>query len=227
MSRFATLREKLNAYPGNVMPKPQKRLDREVEKNGNWLPVWAGGAKFEVTQGFTMEKFVVDLSNHSCTCYFWDLIGIPCRHVVAAINYKVENPEAYVHPYYKRAAYEACYSPEITPINGQQLWPKSNKPELLPPIYKTPPGRPKKLRRREADEHVSHSKLSKKNLIMKCSRCKQMGHNIRSCRKGIRHRKVRTQTGPLIQFFFSFKQTKSGAVIHTQFTGTITRNSKC
>jgi len=65
MSRFAILREKLNAYPGTVMPKPQKRLDREVEKSGNWLPMWAEGAKFEVTQGFTMEKFMVDLSNHS------------------------------------------------------------------------------------------------------------------------------------------------------------------
>jgi len=34
MSRFATLREKLNAYPRNVMPRTQKRLDREVEKSG-------------------------------------------------------------------------------------------------------------------------------------------------------------------------------------------------
>jgi len=138
-----------------------------------------------------MEKFVVDLSKHSCTYYFWDLVGIPCRHVVAAINYKIENPEAYVHPCYKREAYHACYSLEITPINGKQLWPKINQPELLPPIYKTPPGKPKKLRRREADENVSHSKLSKKNMIMKCSKCKQIGHNIRSCRRGMRSRKVR------------------------------------
>ena len=119
MSRFATLREKLNAYPGNVMPRPQKRLDREVEKSGNWLPVWAGDAKFEVTQGFIMEKFVVDLSKNSCSCYFWDLVGIPCRHVVATINYKIENPEAYVHAYYTRDAYQACYGPKITPINGE------------------------------------------------------------------------------------------------------------
>jgi len=137
-----------------------------------------------------MEKFVVDLSNHRCSCYFWDLVGIPCRHVVAAINYKVENPEDYVHAYYKRDAYQTSYGPQITPINGQQLWPKTNQPELLPPIYKTPPGRPKKLRRRETGEHVSHSKLSKKNNIIKCSRCKQLGHNIRSCRKGIRNRNV-------------------------------------
>ncbi|XP_047178286.1 uncharacterized protein LOC124845263 [Vigna umbellata] len=87
MSRFATLREKANTYPSDVMPKPRKRLDREVEKSGNWLPVWAGGSQVEVTHGFTMDKFVVDLSNHTCTCYFWDLVGIPCRHV-AAIHYR-------------------------------------------------------------------------------------------------------------------------------------------
>ncbi|XP_027903766.1 uncharacterized protein LOC114163669 [Vigna unguiculata] len=90
---FSTLREKVNEYSGTMMPKPQKRLDREIEKSGNWLPVWAGDSKFEVTQG----------------------------HVVAAINYKVENPEDYVHAYYKRDAYQASYGPQITPINGQQL----------------------------------------------------------------------------------------------------------
>ena len=99
-----------------------------MEKCGNWLPVWAGGSKFEVTQGFTIEKFIVDLSKHSCTCYFLDLVGIPCRHVVAAINYKIENLVAYVHPCYKREAYHTCYSPEIIQINGQQLWSKSNQP---------------------------------------------------------------------------------------------------
>ena len=61
-----------------------------------------------------MKKFVVDLSKHSCTGYFWDLMGILCRHVVATINYKIENPETYIHPCYKREAYHACYNPEIT-----------------------------------------------------------------------------------------------------------------
>ncbi|XP_014506267.1 uncharacterized protein LOC106766018 [Vigna radiata var. radiata] len=183
MSRFASLREKVDSYPGDVMPKSRKRLDREVEKSGNWLPVWAGGSQFEVTHGFTMDKFVVDLSNHTCTCYLWDLVGIPCRHVVAAIHYKSENPENYVHPYYKKDAYRTCYAPTISPINGQQLWPTSDSPQLLPPIYKTPPGRPTKLRRREADEYVTHGKLSKTNTAIRCSNCNAFGHNLRTCKK--------------------------------------------
>ena len=205
MSRFATLRDKLNAYPRNIMPRTQKRLDRKVEKSGNWLPVWVGDAKFEVTQGFTMEKFLVDLSKHSCNCYFWNLVGIPCSHVVTTINYKIENPEAYVHAYYKRDVYQACYGPEITPINGQQLWPKSNQTELLPLFTKPHLGNQKKQRRREPNEHVNHSKLSKKNVMGKCSRCNQYGHNIRSCRKGMRRK------GNLHLYFFSinvFVQTQ-------------------
>lgn len=53
----------------------------------------------------------------------------------------------------------------------KKLWSKSNYPALLPSIYKTSLGRPKKLRRKEADEYVNHTKLSKKNSVMKCSSC--------------------------------------------------------
>jgi len=73
---------------------------------------------------------------------------------------------------------------QISPINGQQLWPKTDAPQILPPIFKTPPRRPRKLRRREPDEDVSHSRLGKKHLRMKCSNCDQFDHNIRSCKQG-------------------------------------------
>ena len=35
MNRFVTLGDKLKNYKGEVMPKPLKRLDWEVEKSGN------------------------------------------------------------------------------------------------------------------------------------------------------------------------------------------------
>ena len=43
MGRFASLRHKCSLYTANVMPKPQKRLDKEIEKSANWIPAWAGG----------------------------------------------------------------------------------------------------------------------------------------------------------------------------------------
>jgi len=29
------------------MPKPQKRLDKEIEKSANWVPVWARGQRLK------------------------------------------------------------------------------------------------------------------------------------------------------------------------------------
>jgi len=34
--------------------------------------------------------------------------------------------------------------------------------KILPPVYKTPPGRTIKLRKKKVDEKVSHSKLTRK-----------------------------------------------------------------
>lgn len=48
MGGFATLREKFRRYKVEVMPKPLKRLDMEVEKSGNWYATYAGGLRFEV-----------------------------------------------------------------------------------------------------------------------------------------------------------------------------------
>jgi len=37
--------------------------------------------------------------------------------------------------------------------------------KILPPIYKTPTGRTRKLRRNKVDENVSHSKLTRKKIL--------------------------------------------------------------
>jgi len=166
----------------NVGNMSTNQIMDDIKRSGNWIVVWAGGDKFEVTQGFTIEKFVVDLKQLSSTCWFWELVSIPCRHVVTAINYRLEQTENYVHRFYKKEAYQRCYGEQISPINGQPLWPKTNSQQILPPSYKTHAGRPRKLRRREADETVSHSKISRRNLKMKCTRCDQFSHNIRGCK---------------------------------------------
>lgn len=182
MGRFATLKEKLGTYRGNIMPKPRRRLDREIEMSGNWFSTRAGANKFEVTHSLFIDRFVVDLDKHSCTCNFWELVGIPCRHAVAAMTYKGYNPELYVHRYYNRETYELCYSQTISPINGQNKWPKTYYNHIFPPQYKRGPGRPKKLRRREPDEDPNPSKLKRTRTSNRCKRCHHYGHNSRTCK---------------------------------------------
>lgn len=183
MGRFANLKEKSEKYRGAIMPKPRKRLDWEIEKSGNWFATWAGGLKFEVTHLHFLDKFVVDLDKRTCSCNFWELVGIPCRHAVAAINMKGDDPTTYVHDYYTKVYYQDCYDQVISPINGQNKWPKTNYPEILPPQFKRGPGRPKKLRRREPDEErMENGKWSRAHTTTRCKRCLKVGHNKRTCK---------------------------------------------
>ncbi|KAK8626734.1 hypothetical protein V6N13_134366 [Hibiscus sabdariffa] len=57
---------------------------------------------------------------------------------------------------------------------------------VIEPKLRRPPGRPKKQRVKEADEAQNKSgpKWTKKGLVMYCSKCKQPGHNQRTC-KGV------------------------------------------
>lgn len=70
------------------------------------------------------------------------------------------------------------------PSNGPKLWPEVNLPPILPPPVRRAPGRPKKLRRKDNDEPKSTtSKKGKRNQeTMRCTRCKELGHNMRTCK---------------------------------------------
>jgi len=78
MNRFATLRDKLKNYKGEVMPKPLKRLDWEVEKFGNWVATWRGDGDFKVSHLHSGEKFIIDMNKQSYSCNFLGSVGIPC-----------------------------------------------------------------------------------------------------------------------------------------------------
>ncbi|KAH1056071.1 hypothetical protein J1N35_034136 [Gossypium stocksii] len=58
----------------------------------------------------------------------------------------------------------------------------SNMLPILPPPLRRPPGRPTKVRRKELDEPQIIESLSKRGVEMRCSKCKRVGHNKRSCK---------------------------------------------
>uniref|UniRef100_A0A2N9GX06 Uncharacterized protein n=1 Tax=Fagus sylvatica TaxID=28930 RepID=A0A2N9GX06_FAGSY len=80
------------------------------------------------------------------------LTGIPCKHGVAAIYKNLEHPEDYLHDCYLKEAYLDVYSEIIHPMPGQDEWIKMDICLSQPPHVLRPPGRPKKLRRRDPDE---------------------------------------------------------------------------
>lgn len=152
MDSFSTLKEKVENYNNDIMSKPLTRLDREIEKSASWLPTYAARLTFQMTHVIFTSSFVIDLVKQTCSRNFWDLVGIPCRHVVSLIHKKVDDLTKYVHKCYHRNTHLKCYNEVVTPINGQNKWPKTTDPEILPPIFKRGPGRPKKYCIRELDE---------------------------------------------------------------------------
>ncbi|XP_058773017.1 uncharacterized protein LOC131647121 [Vicia villosa] len=180
MNRCSNATLKLDKWPDKVMSIPRKRLDSEVALSGLWLPTWAMGEQFQVTHAYNNQEFIVDIGKRSCSCNFWELVGIPCRHVVAALGFRNQNPELFVHECYTRDKYALCYGAAVSPINGRDMWPEVETEELLPPTYKKGPGRPRKLRIRETGEEGARRRLP--GVSYRCTRCDKIGHNVKSCK---------------------------------------------
>ncbi|KAI5411318.1 hypothetical protein KIW84_056421 [Lathyrus oleraceus] len=60
------------------------------------------------------------------------------------------------------------------------MWPEVQSDELLPPLYKKGPDRPRKLRIRECDEDDSKSRFP--SIYYRCTKCDKFRHNIQSCK---------------------------------------------
>ncbi|XP_071729386.1 uncharacterized protein [Rutidosis leptorrhynchoides] len=145
------------------------------------------------------------------------------RHAVACIwemaqnSEKVGDPEDWVNPAYKLETWRKVYSFKVEPITESVLWTKSDCPtKLLPPYHKKQVGRPKKKRRKSANElekpivkkkrttstikieqpMVMNGKLSRVGKSKTCKKCGQLGHNSGGCGKeGARKGKAGARNG--------------------------------
>ncbi|XP_045810793.1 uncharacterized protein LOC123905209 [Trifolium pratense] len=193
MNRIATSTSKLAKWQHKIMPMPMKRLEKEVFMASKWAPTCSNGEQWQVTHAYNQQQFIVDVSKRTCFCNFWELVGIPCRHAVAAIGYRLKDPLDFVDDCYSRDKYALCYGFAVSPINGMDMWPTPKPPEdvyeiLLPPVYKIGPGRPKKLRISGVDEDGARKRS--RGFDYRCTRCSEFGHNTRACKS-----KTQTQEG--------------------------------
>ncbi|KAJ9557969.1 hypothetical protein OSB04_012583 [Centaurea solstitialis] len=88
---------------------------------------------------------------------------------------------------YTLACWKVAYEFKVGPVNGQDLWPQHEcLYKLKPPVHHTQVGRPKKKKRKAADESsqplVKGCRLSRSGKTVTCAKCKKKGHNSRSCK---------------------------------------------
>ncbi|XP_050203621.2 uncharacterized protein LOC126653702 [Mercurialis annua] len=183
MVRIQQKRDTMLRLDSTFCPKPLKKLERGRQMSWFYKAIWDGGHRYQVI-GFD-GQFVVEKGDMTCTCRRWQLSGIPCHHAIAAFNENNENPQSYVDDCYRVSTYLRIYSHLLAPINGKDLWPRSDHPPIIPPQavnYRR--GRKQVLRRKEDDElqrpsntGIVNGKVSKKGNISKCSHCGKRGHN--------------------------------------------------
>jgi hypothetical protein len=140
-----------------------------------------GQDQFEVKQW--NNRFIVDLQKKECSCRYWQLFGLPCARAISCIFFKTNNLDDYTAKCYTIEEFHKTCSYCLMLVEGMQNWPKSDRPPLQAPGYVRMPGRPKKERKREEHEKPKAPKLSRVGTVVRCRKCKQIGHNRSTCDK--------------------------------------------
>ncbi|KAL7189385.1 hypothetical protein ACSBR1_039097 [Camellia fascicularis] len=185
MNRIQVKKNGMEKYGGPICLTVQQKLESKKEDVRNCFVSFVGDLKFEVHCYDTTH--VVDLRARTCGCRDWDLTGIPCKYVISCIYVNREKPKAYVHNYFSKETYLRTYSFMINPVPGEHDWIKTGYDAIAPSYYRKPAGRPRKERKKTADEPKNLHKLSRKNKTVQRAKCMDFGHNKSSC-KGSAHK---------------------------------------
>ncbi|KAG5622865.1 hypothetical protein H5410_008083 [Solanum commersonii] len=189
MARMLANREKAHKWSSNdVCPKIKDILHKNQTISGEYIPRKSNQWNYEIIRATIHNSWAVDLENKICSCRKWSIMGIPCKHAIAAIRAKKDIILDYVDDCYKVETYRRIYEHAILPINGPQMWGKSTKVPLLPPtiIGNNKRGRKQKARRKEADEvGASRTKMKRKQQSLDCSTCNKPGHNKKTCKYNV------------------------------------------
>ncbi|XP_061359856.1 uncharacterized protein LOC133303900 [Gastrolobium bilobum] len=139
----------LQTFRGKIAPAQQKRLDQLKVASNSWTPTWTENLVQDLYEvSGKGQRVGVNLTQQSCSCNVWQLTGLPCEHVIAAIAHKNEPVKNHVHQWLIVDALHATYEHTLNPVNSQQYWPACDAPKPLPPHLKRPIRRPKKIARR-------------------------------------------------------------------------------
>ncbi|KAM5587616.1 hypothetical protein ABKV19_006184 [Rosa sericea] len=172
MEQIGKRRDEAQRWTTELTPKMEERLKVQMEKSRRFSVHYSSPGVYEVRSEFS---YVVNISEHSCSCVKWQINCFPCPHGLAAIQAASENVYDYIDKYFRVDMFKKSYSSPIRPItNVDMSSSESGTDFMLPPLAKRPPGRPRVKRFKSIGE-------TEKKLI-RCGRCGKMGtHNKKSC----------------------------------------------
>ncbi|XP_058205102.1 uncharacterized protein LOC131319021 [Rhododendron vialii] len=175
MQRYVERTKFCSTFKTNICPNIVKKLEIEKANAIEFSVIYCAPHKFEICS--RCKSFIVDIELKTCNCRKWDVIGIPCRHACAAMIKDRRKPEDFISPYFLTETFRKSYAYLINPIPDKSMWVRIEFEDIMPPPYRRKIGRPKKTRRKGAEEA-----LAEIGTIFKCRKCNQPGHNDRTCK---------------------------------------------
>lgn len=173
MSLAYSRRNECLKWETRLCPKVDAIVKNLMDSSRGTLVNCSNGIIFEV---LTRPSHVVNLQAGTCTCREWQVRRLPCKHVCAVVHKIGGNVEDYCSMYYTVECYANCYKETIQPMSTlDQPNTDFENIEIKPPATKRKAGRPKKNR------IPSQQALEGEKMLYTCSRCKQKGHNRKSC----------------------------------------------
>ncbi|KAF6140755.1 hypothetical protein GIB67_035182 [Kingdonia uniflora] len=119
----------------------------------------------------------VNIEDGTCSCRWWQTMGIPCKCGVRTLDLANVDPTTRVFEYFTNDTYKAIYEPIWIPIREIERWKiLKTDPHVRAPIPTVRAAHPRIQRKRR-------EKMS--GLVTKlrfCSRCRKNGYNRRSCK---------------------------------------------
>ncbi|XP_057540794.1 uncharacterized protein LOC130818651 [Amaranthus tricolor] len=184
MQRSAAKREGLGNFRGVLMPTISKMIEKNSKEIYGLRVIPVDVSEFEVDDD--EKSYVVNLTNKTCLCGSWNLLGIPCKHAMACICIRKLDATEFVHQAYLVETYAKTYAPKFYGMPGREMWPTTTLAKPLPPPFRKMPGRPKmKKRKKENDEGKGGNNpvnVVREFKQRRCGNCGNLGHNKRKCK---------------------------------------------
>ncbi|CAI9282844.1 unnamed protein product [Lactuca saligna] len=89
--------------------------------------------------------------------------------------------ESYVDNMFSTTTFRKAYNYITDPMNSSDMWPETNYTPPLPHISRRMPGRPAIKRKKFTTENTGTNRVSKAGKKIRCSICKEIGHNKATC----------------------------------------------
>ncbi|XP_027769030.1 uncharacterized protein LOC114074949 [Solanum pennellii] len=117
------------------------------------------------------RRYIVCLEWKTCTCGRFKHNEIPCAHTIVVLKHKnVTDLHPYCSDYYKPDALEKTYEVTMVPMPDKEDWIVTDyvlQEIVLPPMYRRLARRPRKRRKKNADEKITVKKILVGNMEKK------------------------------------------------------------